>query len=98
LLKKLTDLHLSEPDPVEIYHRIRLSGEWTETEHIYNISVDIEDPLQVEIAKYLAEENCSLFSKNAFVYNIRSASDIERGEQAKNPIAAQLKKYGMQFE
>lgn len=92
------EMHLSDPDPIEIVHRIRLSGEWIETEHIYNIAVDIEDPFQLEVTKYISDEKSSLYSPHAFIYNIRNPSDLERGEAIEDPISKPLKDFTVTYE
>ena len=95
ILRRLMELHLSDPDPIEIVHRIRLGGEWIETEHIYNIAVEIEDPFQLEVTKYISEEKSSLYSKSSFIYNIRNPSDLERGETTEDPISKNLKDFNI---
>jgi SWI/SNF-related matrix-associated actin-dependent regulator of chromatin subfamily D len=97
ILKRLSDTHLQEPEPIEIKHRIRLSGEWVETEHIYNIAVDVEDPFQLELSSYIGEDNNSLFSRNSFIYNIRTPSDLEKGEGQEDPIAEKIREQNTNF-
>jgi SWI/SNF-related matrix-associated actin-dependent regulator of chromatin subfamily D len=57
--------HLADCDPVVIIHKIKI-GDWTETEHLYDILVDFEDTAQLEVTNYLMENNSIIFSENAF--------------------------------
>lgn len=57
--------HLSECDPVVIIHKIKI-GDWNETEHLYDILVDFEDTLQLEVTNYLMENKSIIYSENAF--------------------------------
>lgn len=85
LLQKVTE-HLSDPDPIVITHRLRLSGDWTETEHIYDFNVEVEDPFQLELATYLGETQSIIFAHNSFA-NLIAALRAQRGiEIPANPI------------
>lgn len=57
--------HLSECDPVVIIHKIKI-GDWNETEHLYDILVDFEDTLQLEMTNYMMENKSIIYSDNAF--------------------------------
>ena len=57
--------HLADCDPIVIIHKIKI-GDWTETEHLYDILVDFEDTVQLEVTNYLMESNSIIFSENAF--------------------------------
>lgn len=85
LLQKVT-AHLSEPDPIIITHKLRLSGDWTETEHVYDFNVEVEDPFQLELATYLGESQSIIFAHNSFA-NLIAALKAQRGiEIPANPI------------
>jgi SWI/SNF-related matrix-associated actin-dependent regulator of chromatin subfamily D len=76
----------SEPDPIVIHHRLRLSGDWTETEHLHDIAVDVEDPFQFELASFLGESQSVIFSHNSFTNIIPALRANATMEIPQNPI------------
>jgi chromatin remodeling complex protein RSC6 len=85
LLSKLA-VHMREPDPIVITHRVRLEGDWSETEHIYDFRVEIEDPFQFEVATYLGENRSVLFARQNFADKIGALRAQPGFEVFANPI------------
>lgn len=85
-LKHLT----SDPDPIVIHHRLRLSGEWTETEHLHDIAVEVEDPFQFELASFLGETQSVIFSHNSFTNIIPALRANTAMEIPQNPINSSI--------
>mmetsp|Transcript_22543 Transcript_22543/g.22282 ORF Transcript_22543/g.22282 Transcript_22543/m.22282 type:complete len:291 (+) Transcript_22543:488-1360(+) len=78
--------HLAESDPIEIKHQLKIGGDWTETEHIYDIAVTFEDPLQYEMTSLLKESSSVIFSENAFTNYIPALRSAKGMDIPKNPI------------
>lgn len=82
--------HLSDSDPIEIKHQLKLGGDWTETEHVYDIAVTFEDPLQFETTTFLKENSSIVFSENAFTNYIPALRSVKGMDIPKNPIEGPL--------
>ena len=88
--------HLSDSDPVVIYHRVKI-GDWSETEHLYDIMVDFEDTLQLEVTNFLMEKNSMIFSENAFTNYIPALRARQGMEIPKNPADNQIDELNKQL-
>lgn len=88
--------HLSDSDPVIIYHRVKI-GDWSETEHLYDIMVDFEDTLQLEVTNFLMEKNSMIFSDNAFTNYIPALRARPGMDVPKNPADLQIEELNKQL-
>eukprot|EP00743_Colponemidia_sp_Colp-15_P002461 GILK01002668.1.p1 GENE.GILK01002668.1~~GILK01002668.1.p1 ORF type:complete len:536 (+),score=83.59 GILK01002668.1:68-1675(+) len=61
LLSRLRE-HLDAPDPIEIIHRIRLTGDWRDSEAVYDVAIDVDDPLPYELSQIVSRPNSLLYS------------------------------------
>ena len=88
--------HLSDSDPVIIYHRVKI-GDWSETEHLYDIMVDFEDTLQLEVTNFLMENNSTIFSENAFTNYIPALRARPGMDIPKNSADSQIEELNKQL-
>ena len=89
-LLPLISSHMSEPDPIVIIHKLRFDGDWTDSEHIYDFHVDIEDPFQYEVATYLGESRSVLFTHLSFA-DKAAALRIQPGVEPYSAVDAKTK-------
>ncbi len=90
--------HLAEHDPIEIVHKLKLSADWTETEHVYDISVDVEDPLQYELAASLSALNSVIYAPNSFTNFMPALRASKSMEVPKNPMENSLTEIDAKIE
>lgn len=88
--------HITECDPVVIYHKVKI-GDWSETEHLYDIMVDFDDIFQLEVTNFLMENNSMIFCENAFTNYVPALRARPAMEIPKNPAEAQIEELNKQL-
>lgn len=81
--------HLADCDPVIIYHKVKI-GDWSETEHLYDIMVDFEDTLQLEVTNYFMENSSIVFSEKSFTNYIPLLRASPMMEIPRNPAEDEI--------
>jgi len=91
--------HLSEAQPVELIHNLKLTPNWTETEHIYDIAVELEDPIQLELVNFFMEQKTSpIFSENCLTNSVRYLRAEPSMEIPKNPLEEEINEINTQMQ